>query len=367
MTRTVRVDLGERGYDVVICSGTPDGIHGLPLPQGESHAVIADSTALGLHGESLMTLLRHPGQETVPVIGVDPGEQSKSWEWASKCCDFLADNSLGRRDTVVSIGGGVVSDLAGFVAAIYLRGVRYISFPTTLLAQIDASVGGKTAIDIEAGKNLVGAFHQPSLVVADVSTLRTLPAREFRAGMAEVVKHGLIKPEILAIVRDNLAELAKGPAADPELLAELVAENVRCKADVVMEDERESGVRAHLNLGHTFAHALEAGLGYGNLLHGEAVAMGLVAACNLASRLGLADGGLQAGIEKLLVEIGLPIRIPPCDLQRVLVPMSKDKKSVGGKLRFVLASVPGDVFIEGDVPIEAVLATLEELKDDENA
>ncbi len=324
---------------------------------------MADSTAWKAHGEKLQKALANLGLSGVSVLEIDPGEQSKSWDWARRCCDFLAESSIGRDDWVLPFGGGVACDLSGFAAAVYLRGVSAVAFPTTLLAQVDASVGGKTAINIDSGKNLVGAFSQPALVVADVDTLRTLPPNEFRAGMAEVVKHGLLEPSILDMVRDNVMELAKGPEAESGLLVRLVEQNVRCKAAVVAADEREAGVRAHLNLGHTFAHALEATLGYGSLLHGEAVSMGLVAACSLAARLGLADSSLQKEVGELLAELGLPVRIPKCDAADLMRPMTRDKKVSRGRKRFVLASSPGEVAVHADVPDEAVLATLEELID----
>lgn len=359
----VSVDLGERSYAVEVGSGLLGSPPQLPVPVGARAAVLADSAAWKAHGGPLQDALGELGLAGVSVLEIDPGEKSKSWDWAKRCCDFLAASSIGRDDWVLPFGGGVACDLGGFAAAVYLRGVSAVAFPTTLLAQVDASVGGKTAINIDSGKNLVGAFRQPAMVVADVDALRTLPQNEFRAGMAEVVKHGLLDPAILETVRDNTKELAKGPAAESGLLVRLVEQNVRCKAAVVAADEREAGVRAHLNLGHTFAHAIEATLGYGSLLHGEAVSMGLVAACSLAARLGIADASLQREVGELLAGLGLPVRIPKCDAADLMRPMSHDKKAARGKKRFVLASSPGEVEVHADVPDEAVLATLEELID----
>lgn len=359
----VSVDLGERSYGVAVGSGLLESPPQLPVPAGARVAVLADSTAWKAHGGKLHGALGRMDLAGVSVLEIEPGEQSKSWDWARRCCDFLASCPLGRDDWVVPFGGGVACDLGGFAAAVYLRGVSAVAFPTTLLAQVDASVGGKTAINIDSGKNLVGAFHQPAMVVADVDALRTLPPNEFRAGMAEVVKHGLLDPSILDMVRGSAGELAKGPEADPGLLVRMVEANVRCKAAVVAADEREAGVRAHLNLGHTFAHALEATLGYGTLLHGEAVSMGLVAACSLAARIGVADASLQKEVEGLLAGLGLPVRIPKCDGNELVRAMSHDKKAARGRKRFVLASSPGKVAVHSDVPDEAVLATLEEMID----
>ena len=365
MTQTIRLQPGTSRYDVVVGDGLVASLPELPLSQSGRLVIIADRGVIGLHGESLLGALRDQGHSDAPVLEIDPGEQSKSWEWLQKGCQFLAEKKLGRNDWVICLGGGVVCDLAGFIASVYLRGVRYVSIPTTLLAQVDASVGGKTAINIAAGKNLVGTFHQPSLVIADVATLKTLPGREFKAGMAEVVKHGLIDRSLYAMVRKNLAGLTRGADADPKLLVDLVAANVRCKAAIVAEDEREGGVRAHLNLGHTFAHAIEATLGFGKLLHGEAVAIGLVAACNLSAHLGMTAGDLQKEVEEILDTLGLPTRLPPCNIEDLLGPMAHDKKNIHGKMRLVMVSAPGEVFIEEDVPIDAILGTLKELKADD--
>lgn len=289
------------------------------------------------------------------VLTIPPGESHKRLETVRLLYDGLLEARLDRSGTIVALGGGVVGDVAGFVAATFMRGVRLIQCPTTLLAMVDASVGGKTGVDLPQGKNLVGAFKQPEAVVADVLTLGTLPPAEVAAGLAEVVKHGLIaEPALLA----QLAEQSWLPLPPPQARERLVAAAIAVKRDVVEEDPYEQGRRAVLNLGHTFAHAIEQVSDYA-VRHGEAVAMGLVAAAHLSALLGYAAPALQDGIESLLRHLTLPTRIPnglaPAAL---LAAMAHDKKRAHGQLRFVLIARPGEVFVAGDVPEERVLQTL---------
>ncbi len=296
------------------------------------------------------------------VITVPAGEQHKTLEMVRFLYDQLLAVGLDRKGTIVALGGGVVGDMAGFVAATYLRGIDFVQCPTTLLAMVDASVGGKTGVDMPQGKNLVGAFKQPTAVLADVSTLYTLDPAEFASGMAEVVKHGLIaSPGLLAILETGDWHLATS-AATTSNLQSLVLQAVEIKRDVVEEDPFEYGRRAMLNLGHTFGHAIEQVSGY-SVRHGEGVAMGLVAAANLSARLGYCPTGLQDRIERVLRHIGLPVRIPTSLAPEALYQaMGHDKKKAAGKLRFILLRDVADVVLVGDVAETAVLATLRELQ-----
>ncbi|MET0274639.1 MAG: 3-dehydroquinate synthase, partial [Phenylobacterium sp.] len=290
MRRTVGVGLGERAYEVVIGPGLIDeaGQRLLPFLKNRRVAVVSDETVWRLHGPRLSAALDRSGVEAFPVI-VAPGEQTKSFEGLADVTDRLLALEFDRGDVIVAFGGGVVGDLAGFAAAIYKRGIDFVQIPTTLLAQVDSSVGGKTAIDTARGKNLVGAFHQPRLVLADLDVLATLPDREMRAGYAEVIKYGFLGDfgffEWLEAHGHEV--LAREPAA----LLQAVARSVEMKAEIVAEDEKEQGRRALLNLGHTFGHALEAETGYGEaLLHGEAVGVGQALAYRFSALQGLLNG-----------------------------------------------------------------------------
>jgi 3-dehydroquinate synthase len=297
------------------------------------------------------------------AVTLPPGEATKSMAELGRLLDRLLDLKLQRDEALVALGGGVIGDLAGFAAAILRRGVPLVQVPTTLLAQVDSAVGGKTAVNSPHGKNLIGAFKQPELVLADTDTLATLPRRELLAGYAEIVKYGLIDdPELFAwLERAGQSVLA----LEPEAVARAVAESCRHKARVVAADEQEHGERALLNLGHTFAHALEAELGYdGRLLHGEAVGFGLLLAFDLSARLGLAPAADAERIAAHLASTGLRLRLSDIDLgdvpaERLLAHMGQDKKVRGGRLTFILARGIGRAFITQEVPAEAVLATLE--------
>ena len=298
--------------------------------------------------------------ELLVMVVVPAGETCKNWALAGDLCTRFAASGLDRDSVVMALGGGSIGDLVGFAAAVYMRGVDCLQLPTTLLAMVDASVGGKTAVNLAGSKNLVGVFNRPLGVIADLRTLASLPEREYRAGLAEIVKHALLDRRVL-----ELLETADAPVswpADPERLIELIRRSVRCKAEIVARDERErSGVRATLNLGHSFAHALEAILGWGAILHGEAVAIGLLSAARLAERIGLAELGLAAQVEALLVRCGLPSRWPAHDRTQLHAAMLLDKKNRAGKSRLILPVAVGNVRFVEDVERAAIDAVIDEL------
>ena len=349
----------ERAYDVLVGDGLLEAAGRLiaPFQKRGRTAVVSDETVWGLHGARLTAALAAAGLEALPVI-VAPGEQTKSFAGLADVTDRLLALELDRGDLVTAFGGGVVGDLAGFAAAVYKRGIDFVQIPTTLLAQVDSSVGGKTAIDTPRGKNLVGAFHQPRLVLADLSVLATLPDREMRAGYAEVIKYGLLGDrEFFEWLEANgAAVLAREPAA----LAHAVARSIEMKAEIVAEDEREQGRRALLNLGHTFAHALEAETGYGEaLLHGEAVGLGMAQAFRFSAAQGIANGQDAERATRALAASGLPTRLSdipghPFDAARLVAHMAQDKKAEAGRLTFILARQLGEAFVAKDVAASAV-------------
>jgi 3-dehydroquinate synthase len=356
---TIQVELPGRSYPIVIGRGVlaqiGDWLERLSL--GRKVAVISNPSVADTYGGALLDSLRRAAR-AVELLAVPAGEQSKSLAEAERLYLELARLRLDRSSVVVALGGGVVGDLAGFVAATYLRGIAYVQAPTTLLAQVDASVGGKTAVDLPVGKNLVGAFHQPSLVLADMDTLATLPPRELRAGLAEVIKYGVIADAALF----DMLECDPDPvlAADPNTLIELVKRSCEIKADVVTQDERESGLRAILNFGHTLGHAVEALSGYTDLLHGEAVAIGMTAAAEIAARLGMLDRPAVNRLRRLIERYGLPTEVPPSlDREAIIQTMQLDKKTQDGRLQFVLPTRIGAVEIGCDVPESLVREVLE--------
>lgn len=363
MSRILPVGLGDRAYDVLVGDGLIDSAGTLiaPFQKRGRTAVVSDETVWRLHGARLTAALKAAGIEALPVI-VAPGEQTKSFEGLAVVSDRLLALELDRGDLITAFGGGVVGDLAGFAAAIYKRGIDFVQIPTTLLAQVDSSVGGKTAIDTPRGKNLVGAFHQPRLVLADLSVLATLPEREMRAGYAEIVKYGLLGDR--AFFEWLEAHVADVLAREPAALAHAVARSIEMKAEIVAEDEREQGRRALLNLGHTFAHALEAETGYGAaLLHGEAVGAGMALAFRFSAAQGLASGQDAERAGRAIAASGLPTRLSevpghPFDAARLVSHMAQDKKAEGGRLTFILARALGDAFVAKDVAADAVRAFL---------
>ena len=296
------------------------------------------------------------------IIEIPAGEQHKNLETIIPIYSQLLDSGLDRSGTVAAIGGGVVGDMAGFLAATYMRGVSLIQCPTTLLAMVDASIGGKTGVDLAQGKNLVGAFKQPAAVVADLSTLKTLPEEEWLSGMAEIIKHGLIaNPRLLERVESVFWKKDQGSSNNQ--LQTMVVEAIIVKQDIVQRDPFERGIRTHLNLGHTFAHAIET-LSQYRIKHGFAVAMGLVASAHLSSKLGHCDPELVSYIENLLLDVGLPTRIPPnLDPEELLQVMKLDKKRAAGMVRYVLIHSAGEVFTASDVPQQAVTATISKLQE----
>ncbi|HEY2659046.1 MAG TPA: 3-dehydroquinate synthase [Caulobacteraceae bacterium] len=349
MIRAVDVGLGERAYQVLIGPGLIDqaGAHIRPLLKRARTAIVADETVARLHGQRLRAVLTSAGIEAT-LIAIPAGEASKSFEQLAALCDALLALALDRGDLIIAFGGGVVGDLAGFAASIYKRGVDFVQIPTTLLAQVDSSVGGKTAIDTPRGKNLIGAFHQPRLVLADLDVLATLPDREVRAGYAEVVKYGMLGD--FDFFQWLEAHSAAVLAREPDALAHAVHRSVTMKAEIVAEDEREAGRRALLNLGHTFGHALEAEVGFGDaLLHGEAVALGCAQAFRFSAAQGLCSSQDAQRVEQAVVAAGLPARLDqipggPFAADRLIEHMTQDKKAEGGALTLILTRGIGDAF-----------------------
>jgi len=359
MSRTIPVGLGARSYEVLVGPGLIDRAGELvgPRLRRPRVAVVTDDTVWGLHYERLAQAFQRAGI-AAHGVSMPPGEETKSFEGLSQVIDALLGLELDRGDTVVAFGGGVIGDLTGFAAAIYKRGIDFVQIPTTLLAQVDSSVGGKTAIDVAAGKNLVGAFHQPRLVLADLDVLATLPEREMRCGYAEVIKYGLLGD--FGFFEWLEANGAAVLAREPEALARAVARSIEMKAQIVAEDETEQGRRALLNLGHTFAHALEAETGYGEaLLHGEAVGAGMALAFRFSASQGLCTAQDAARASAAIAAAGLPttlaqVRTEPFDAQALLRHMAQDKKAEGGRLTFILARALGEAFVAKDVDAQAV-------------
>jgi len=356
---TIRVHLGEKGasaadrsYDIVCGRGVAHAVgRAVAAAGGRRAVVVADAAVAGSHAELVRQALVAAAVETA-VVQVPSGEPTKSVAAAERLWNCFADMAIDRRTHVVAVGGGVAGDLAGFVAATFARGLPVWHVPTTLVAQVDSAIGGKTGINLLGGKNLVGAFWQPRGVFADIDTLATLPRREFVSGLAEVVKYGvIIDPVFFSWLEDSAAALN---ARDPAALTHAVERSAAIKADVVSQDEFEtSGLRAALNYGHTFAHAYETLAGYGTLLHGEAVAIGMARAARLAAGLGRITGELVARQDALLASLGLPIEVPPGitgGVDALLAVMARDKKSLGGRLRFVLPSRLGHVELVESVP-----------------
>lgn len=357
----VSVELGPRSYEIRIGDGILPAVAPLPGTDSSRFLVVTDDNVRGLHGQPVLDALLNSGAEG-KMVSVAAGEQSKSLDTLSTLYDDLIELSANRRTTIVAVGGGVVGDLAGFLAATYARGLPFVQVPTTLLAMVDSSVGGKTGINHVKGKNLIGAFHQPQGVLVDTATLSTLPEREYRSGLAEVIKYGVIMDKDFFIwLEKNIAGMIN---RDADVLAYIVARCCELKADVVRDDEFETtGLRAILNYGHTFAHAFEALAGYGALLHGEAVAIGMICASRLAIRLGRLSAEDTDRQITLLNAVGLAIDVPADQLNRqqdIVNCMLLDKKTVDGQLRFVLPDRIGHVeTVEGisaDVALECLTA-----------
>ena len=354
----VRVNLSERAYDIVIGAGTVTGVGTFAISRTRAtHAVvITDKNVEAAYAHPVAEQLGQAGCK-VEVLVVAPGEPSKCLNAVGVLWEKLLELGTDRKSIVVAVGGGVIGDLAGFVAATYARGIPFVQVPTTLLAQVDSSVGGKVGINLPAAKNMVGAFWQPRGVLIDIAALDTLPEREYRAGLAEVVKYGVIMDaDFFSYLEQHIDEIN---ARDHEVLTHIVARCCRLKADVVENDEREeTGLRAILNYGHTFCHGLEAATGYGELLHGEAVSIGMVCAARLAQSLGRIGASFGEQQRSLLTSLGLPVTVPQVDHEQLLAIMKRDKKVEHGRLRFVLPSRLGHVELVGDVEESQVRAAL---------
>lgn len=331
---TLQLDLGERSYPIHI------GANLLAQPdlykkhlKGSLTAVVTNETVAPLYADRVVKTLESLGQK-VKLIVLPDGEVFKTWEVLQKIFDGLLESSADRKATLVALGGGVIGDMTGFAAACYMRGIRFIQVPTTLLSQVDSSVGGKTGINHPLGKNMVGAFYQPQAVIADLDTLKTLPPKELAAGLAEVIKHGAIADaEFLTWIENNQDALN---ACEPKAMEHAVRRSCEIKSQVVAQDEKEGGIRAILNFGHTFGHAIEAGMGYGEWLHGEAVGCGMVMAADLSVRVGLLSEADASRLKKITAALRLPTVPPKLSIDRYMELMSVDKKAEGGEVRYIL-------------------------------
>lgn len=353
----LRVELGERAYPIVVGPGLIDDAARLRASIPAGAAIVTSERIAPLYLGRITAALRGAGVPTIEVVLPD-GESAKTAATLEMVYSVMLEKRCDRKTTLVALGGGVVGDLTGFAAATYQRGVPYVQVPTTLLAQVDSSVGGKTAINHPLGKNMIGAFHQPNLVLIDTATLASLPEREYRSGLAEVIKYGLIDDlEFLAWLEGHLDALL---ARDAQALTHAILRSCSIKARIVAADERESGMRAWLNFGHTFGHAIEAGLGYGEWLHGEAVAAGMVAAADLSARLGYIGTADVERVVRLIARAGLPVAAPNFGPDRYLDLMRGDKKSEAGAIRYVLLTRLGLARVEpvADAIVAATLATV---------
>ncbi|MGR9415868.1 3-dehydroquinate synthase [Rhizobium leguminosarum] len=363
--RTVHVPLGERAYDILIGPGliARAGAEIATRLKGRKAAVVTDENVAPLYLKALVASLGEAGIASAEVV-LPAGEKTKSFEHLITACDKVLEARVERNDYVIALGGGVIGDLSGFAAGIVRRGVRFVQVPTSLLSQVDSSVGGKTGINSRHGKNLIGVFHQPDLVLADTDVLNSLSAREFRAGYAEVAKYGLIdKPDFFAWLEADWKAVFTGGSAR----IEAIAASCQAKADVVVADERENGQRALLNLGHTFGHALEAATAYDSsrLVHGEGVSIGMVLAHEFSARMNLASPDDARRVERHLKEVGLPTRMSdiPGDLppaETLMDAIAQDKKVKSGKLTFILTRGIGQSFVADDVPASEVISFLRE-------
>ena len=352
--RELTVDLGERSYPIIIGSGLLGDQDLSGYVAGQQVMIVTNETVAPLYLDAATRCF--PGKQVDHVVLPD-GEEFKDWQTLNKIFDALLEQRHTRKTTLVALGGGVVGDMTGFAAACYQRGVPFIQIPTTLLSQVDSSVGGKTGINHPLGKNMIGAFHQPEVVLIDTNTLQTLPEREVAAGLAEVIKYGLIRDEaFLGWLEQTMAQLS---SLEPASLAEAIYQSCACKADVVAQDEREGGLRAILNLGHTFGHAIETFAGYGTWLHGEAVGSGMVMAADLSLRLGMISAADRDRVGRIVRQAGLPSTVPegmqPDDFLRL---MAVDKKNVDGALRLVLLKAVGDAVVVANADPALLMETL---------
>ena len=352
----VQIELGERSYPILIGSGLLEDSRSFKaVPDAVSALIVTNTSVAPLYATALRSALSARFR-TIHVLELPDGEVHKDWRTLNLIFDVLLGHGCDRKTVLFALGGGVVGDMTGFAAASYMRGVPFVQVPTTLLAQVDSSVGGKTAINHPLGKNMIGAFYQPRLVLCDLATLATLPAREVSAGLAEIIKYGPIHDMgFLGWIEANIDALV---ARDTEALAHAVKRSCEIKAMVVGQDEREAGLRAILNFGHTFGHAIEAGLGYGEWLHGEAVGCGMVMAAHLSQRLGGVDAAFVQRLTSLIERAGLPVLGPALGVERYLELMRVDKKSEAGEIRFVVIDAPGSATVRSapDAMVREVLA-----------
>ena len=356
ISESVDVRLGERSYQVLVGQGLLESLGEKlrGMTPGACCAVITDGNVGPLYAGRVLKSLTAAGFQPV-LVTIPAGEKSKSLAQVEQVCDQMIGAGLDRKAFVVALGGGVVGDLAGFVAAIYYRGIPYVQIPTTIIAQVDSAVGGKTGVNAASGKNLIGNFHQPRLVLADVDTLATLPAREFNEGFAEIVKHAIIRD---AQLFEDIAQVDRGN------MTRLITRNVAIKAQIVSADEHETtGERALLNFGHTVGHGIEAAAGYGRYLHGEAISLGIVAACSIsAKKAGLPANDQQKIISRLL-QFNLPVKLPPdVSTESVIAALKTDKKFSQGKIRFVLTPRIGSAFLSDTVTLGEIHETIEALR-----
>ncbi|MDH5209316.1 MAG: 3-dehydroquinate synthase [Burkholderiaceae bacterium] len=352
--RSLSVGLGDRTYSIHIGSGLLDRVAEFVAPLAPTSVLVVTNEIVGpLYGRRLVTALETLTRTS--MIELPDGEHTKRWDSVAAVLDVLVARGADRKSLVVALGGGVIGDLAGFAASIYMRGIRFVQVPTTLLAQVDSSVGGKTGINHPSGKNLIGTFHQPSVVVADTDTLQSLPSRELAAGLAEILKHGLLADA--AYFEQVVGDLALLRGRDPAALAQAIERSCEIKAAVVGRDERESGERALLNLGHTFGHAIEALSGYGEWLHGEAVGCGMVIAADLSRRVGLLDDRAVRSVEHAVALAGLPPRIEGLGADAAISSMRGDKKAEAGAVRYILLERIGRA-TQRAVPDDLVRASL---------
>ncbi|MCW8926587.1 MAG: 3-dehydroquinate synthase [Xanthomonadales bacterium] len=354
--QTVRVDLADRSYTVHIGAGLLNSGGAVFEPvQGSMALVVSNETVAPLYLDTLTALLKGADVQTLVL---PDGESYKTLETWSKIIDRLVELRATRDTTIITLGGGVVGDIGGFASASYMRGINFIQVPTSLLAQVDASVGGKTGVNHPRGKNLVGAFHQPTAVLIDINTLDTLPGREFSAGLAEVVKIAAVRDTgFLAWLEDSHAAIM---ARNPGTVTRMIERSIVNKATIVSEDEREAGIRALLNFGHSFAHAFETLTGYQQYLHGEAVAIGMMVAARLSEIRGLCDNGISQRLAGLLTAFGLPLEVPAkLDSEQILATMKLDKKVLGGQARLVLLESAGHGLIDSDSKTQQVIEAIE--------
>ncbi|MDP8217536.1 MAG: 3-dehydroquinate synthase [Candidatus Theseobacter exili] len=351
--KSISVDLGMSSYDIRIKNGLINnvGVYADSVGMSKSCALVSDRTVTRIYGERVEDSLRNAGFN-VKKITVPDGEEAKTVLWLEKLWREFLEHGMDRTSWVLALGGGVVGDISGFAAATFMRGIKFIQVPTTLLAQVDASIGGKTSVNLPEGKNLVGAFHQPEAVLIDPDVLSTLDKGDFLSGIAEVIKYGVISdPELFGLLKNEIKNIL---ALKEPFLTGIVCSSASIKAEVVSEDEKEGGRRAILNYGHTIGHAVEAACGYSGLTHGQAVAIGMIAAGRIAECMGFADSSEISLIESVIKDAGLPDRIPDVDVEVVMEHMKADKKSQNGILRFVLIRKIGEVFVTDEVTEKTV-------------